>query len=181
MLNKIQNNHAKTRPERGNIFPTPNWKIQRQYPTRLRFDHNTIALLNHKCTNMLSDIRERRHLRRGVFAFFNHFWGWNPLRKRLVDVVPRVAHIFGSVCAFFGRPGPPVAEAGKRTQPCNKLQQIGATRRTTRANRCRNGIHHQKWSKNVYIPLRNNIYAPEFLKQSGRPSLIRRNFSTLSL
>lgn len=43
---------------------------------------------------MISGVPECRSLRRGIYiCAFDYFLRWNALRKRLVDVVGRVAHI----------------------------------------------------------------------------------------
>ena len=54
--------------------------------------------------------------------FFDHFWGWNPLRQRVVRVVRRVAHaICGSCfCAFSVNPHGSHLRDQDRRSPCSK-------------------------------------------------------------
>ena len=77
-------------------------------------------------------------------------------------VGPRCATCCACFEAFVhccGRPGPPVAELPENAQT---LQNICATRRTTSANRFRNGFHPPKESKTQIDPYAN-VYVLDHL------------------
>ena len=86
-------------------------------------------------TLMRSGVPERRHLRRGVFAFPITFCGGI-----------RCDNGWSALCicceAFVHVSAGPVATCGRIAGKCtNAAKTICATRRTTRTTRCRNGFH----------------------------------------
>ena len=70
---------------------------------------------------------------------------------------------FGSVCAFFGRPGPPVAEAGKCTNASKHMRNTSHNVDQSFSQR----IPHQKVIKKTQIYPYANVYAQEHLTNNS--------------